>query len=339
MTRRFELESPVVLVFIALVAAGCSASTGDETDDMTQAPPPSAPPSALAATQPGLGMKGIGSVGASTTTTDKMSDPTKTTDPVKIDRRSPTVDAKPTSDAVSYADAELLFSEKRFEEAVTLFTVYTEQRPDNPWGHYMRGLSSWKAGDAGQAEEAFSVALLIDPAHVKSLVNLSRVLIEQRRPDEAFERLAVAREIEPTSAVIHRLLGRAHSAQGNTEDAIAAYRRAIVLDDHDAWSMNNLGVLLLELGRAGEAVPPLARAVELRDDLPMLHNNLGMALEHTGRLAAAADAYDAALIADPTHEKAQLNYAHRAGEEGVAVRSVRPAGNRRPVRREHTDLE
>ena len=72
--------------------------------------------------------------------------------------------------------------------------------------------------------------------------------------------------------------------------------------------MNNLGLLLLELGRAEEAVPPLARAVELREDLPIFHNNLGMALEHSGQFVAAADAYDLALIVDPTHEKALVNY-------------------------------
>ena len=53
----------------------------------------------------------------------------------------------------------------------------------------MLGLSAWKSGDLAKSESAFEVALRIDPKHVKSYVNLSRVLIEQKRLDEAIEQV------------------------------------------------------------------------------------------------------------------------------------------------------
>ena len=90
---------------------------------------------------------------------------------------------------------------------------------------------------------------------------------------------------------MHRLLGRTYHAQRKTDEAVAAYRQAIDLDERDAWSMNNLGLLLLETRRADEALPLLTSAVELRKNVPEFHNNLGMALEHTGRFRAAATAY------------------------------------------------
>ncbi len=108
---------------------------------------------------------------------------------------------------------------------------------------------------------------------------------------------------------MHRLLGRAFHAQGKTDDAMDAYRRAIELDEKDVWSMNNLGLLLLETKHADEALPFLARAVELRKDVAMFHNNLGMALEHTGRFGAAAKAYGDAVTADPGYDKAKQNLA------------------------------
>ena len=73
--------------------------------------------------------------------------------------------------------------------------------------------------------------------------------------------------------------------------------------------MNNLGLLLLDQGRAGDALPLLARAVTLGKDVAAFHNNLGMALEHTGRFSAAAAEYTGALTADPAYEKAKLNLA------------------------------
>lgn len=210
---------------------------------------------------------------------------------------------------VSFADAETAYTSRNYTEASRLFAVYTEQHPSNAWGHFMHGLSAWKGGDLGVAETAFEEALRLDPDHVKSLVNLSRVLLDGNRPEAALERLARVGELEPDSNVVHRLLGRAYAAQGKVDEAIDAYRRAIELDGEDGWAMNNLGLLFLEQGRAEDALPLLSRAAELGKDVALFHNNLGMALEHTGRFKAAAEAYSGALAADAGYEKARLNLA------------------------------
>jgi Flp pilus assembly protein TadD len=210
---------------------------------------------------------------------------------------------------VSFADADAAYQAKNYGDAARLFEQYTDRRPTNAWGHFMLGLSAWKAGDLMKAEDAFEEALTIDPNHVKSLVNLSRVLIDQRRFDEALVRLTHAGEVDPSSVDVQRLLGRVYAAEHKTDEAVNAYRRAMALDARDAWSMNNLGLLLLEQGRAEAALPSLARAVELRRDEPAFHNNLGMALEHTGRFTAAAAAYRDALDSDPGYAKARQNLA------------------------------
>jgi superkiller protein 3 len=210
---------------------------------------------------------------------------------------------------VSFADADAAYRAKNYSEATRLFDAYTEGRPNNAWGHFMLGLSAWKAGDLMKAEGAFDEALKIDPNHVKSLLNMSRVLIEQRRFDEALVRLTHAADVDPGSVDVQRLLGRIYAAEHKTDEAVNAYRRAIALDAQDAWSMNNLGLLFLEQDRPEEALPLLCRAVQLRKDEAAFHNNLGMALEHTGRFLAAADAYRNALSADAGYGKAKQNLA------------------------------
>jgi len=209
----------------------------------------------------------------------------------------------------SFADGEAAYRARKYADATAIFEGYTERRPANPWGHYMLGLSAWKSGDLSKSEQAFEKALSIDPHHVKSLVNLSRVFIDQKRHDEAVDRLTRASEIEPESAEVFRLLGRTYHSLRKTDEAVDAYRHAIDLNERDAWSMNNLGLLLLETKRADEALPLLTSAVELRKDVPEFHNNLGMALEHAGRFRAAATAYGDALTIDPRYEKAKQNLA------------------------------
>lgn len=208
---------------------------------------------------------------------------------------------------VSFADGEAAYQSKNYGEATKLFEQYIERRPDNPWGHYMLGLSAWKSGDLVKSEQSFETALRIDPLHMKSLVNLSRVLIEQKRYDDAIVKLTMAGEVDPESATVPRLMARAHSAKGDFEQAVDAYRRAIALDGSDAWSMNNLGLLYLEHGFVEDALPYLAKAVQMKESVAAFHNNLGMALEHQGRFLAAATAYEGALTVDPGYTKAKQN--------------------------------
>jgi tetratricopeptide (TPR) repeat protein len=210
---------------------------------------------------------------------------------------------------VTFADGEAAYQARKYGDATAIFERYTVQRPKNAWGHYMLGLSAWKSGDPKKAEQAFEAALSIDPNHVKSLVNQSRVFIEQKRHDDAIDRLTRAADIEPESVVVYRLLGRTHHVQGQTDEAVKAYARAIELNELDAWSMNNLGLVYLETQRAGEAAQWFAKAAELKQDVAAFHNNLGMALEHTGRFRAAATAYNGALAADPGYVKAKQNLA------------------------------
>jgi tetratricopeptide (TPR) repeat protein len=210
---------------------------------------------------------------------------------------------------VSFADGEAAYHAKEYGDAAAIFERYIVQRPKNPWGHYMLGLSAWKSGDLAKAESAFEQALALDPHHMKSLVNLSRVFIDGKKHDEAIDRLTRAADVDPESVEVHRLLGRTYRAQGRTDEAIAAYQRAIEVNELDVWSMNNLGLLLLETKRPDEALPLFSKAVERRSDVAAFHNNLGMALEHTGRFLAAATSYKEALVADPGYANAKKNLA------------------------------
>ena len=208
---------------------------------------------------------------------------------------------------VTYDDAEAAYTAGRYNDAVVMFSAYTDRKPENVWGEYMLGLSSWKAGDPERAVEAFDRALTIDSTHQKSLLNSSRVLIELKRPEEALDRIASVLAADSLHNEALRLQARAYHNQGDTEAAIKGYLSALRADERDVWSLNNLGLIYLEMGDAERALPPLARAVELRDNAPVFRNNLGIALERTGHPAAARDQYQAALEVDSTYKKAAVS--------------------------------
>jgi tetratricopeptide (TPR) repeat protein len=273
MARIYDTFTAATLVLVAAAAVGCS--EGDKPRN-----------GKAVATKPTEVAKPFG-----TTELDSAPAPVVATGPV------------------TFADGEAAYQARNYVEAERIFAQYTEQRPENAWGHFMLGLSAWKGGDLAKAEKAFEASLTIDPNHVKSLVNLSRVLLDEKRADDAVARLMQAGDLDPGSADVHRLLGRAYQAQGKTEDAVLAYKRAIEFNPDDTWAMNNLGLLLVEQGKAADAVPLLTRATELGKGVAVFHNNLGMALEHAGQFGAAVKAYGGALEADPGYEKAKRNLA------------------------------
>ena len=266
-----------------------------------------------------------GKDGPETVSNDVVQTPVSSTPVVPASTTTPVKDTAPAVPAVvSYDDAEAVFKAGNYAEAKALFAGYAESKPDNPWGWYMLGLASWKSGDLTGADRAFDHALERDPKHVKSLLNSARVLIELGRSTEALERISSARTLDSTSTEALRLLARAHHAKGDTESAVKTYRQALVIDERDVWSMNNLGVLYIEQNDAQSAVAPLARAVQLKPTSPVFQNNLGMALELTGHLAEAKVAYENALKADSSFAKAERN-AKRLGE--MTIDPTAPAIN------------
>ena len=169
-------------------------------------------------------------------------------------------------------------------------------------------------GFAERAVTAFETSLAKDSTHYKSLVNLSRVLLETGKAEEGLGRAERAVQIDSANAEGWRLVGRAQTELGRTDEAVNAYRRALALNDQDSWSMNNLGMIYLQAGRYSEALPPLARATELAPERAVFQNNLGLVLERLGQVTAAEVAYRAAVAADTTHAKAIQSLARIEGQ-------------------------
>jgi tetratricopeptide (TPR) repeat protein len=208
---------------------------------------------------------------------------------------------------VTYSDAEIVYRKGDYKQASELFEAYTLRKPENVWGHYMLGISAWKAGNHEKAEGALRKTIELDPNHGKGFVNLARVLLEQNRPAAALDYAEQGVELTPESVDAWRVLANARSDLGVVDDAVEAYRRALTLDEEDTWSMNNLGLLMIRKGRYEEALPPLARAVQLKPGSVTFQNNLGIALERSGYLTAAAETFRAVLALSPEHAKAKTS--------------------------------
>jgi len=96
----------------------------------------------------------------------------------------------------------------------------------------------------------------------------------------------------------HVNLGSALDAAGQSDEAMREFAAAIRLRPTPE-AYNDLGVLLLRLGRPAEAAAALRQGIALRADISVLHANLGFALQRLNDPAGAAAELAEAHRLDP----------------------------------------
>lgn len=101
-------------------------------------------------------------------------------------------------------------------------------------------------------------------------------------------------------------LGTFLAGRGRGDDAVACYRRALMLRPGYALALNNLGLALRRLGRLNEAVAAHCRVVAIDPGYADGHEGLAAALAEAGQ-TEAADRYRQALSLAPDHVEALVN--------------------------------
>ncbi len=101
--------------------------------------------------------------------------------------------------------------------------------------------------------------------------------------------------------------GNEFRKQGEYENAIRWYRKALDLNPDNAPAHNNWGTCLLHLGKLEEAKAHFARAIALRPDLPEAHCDMGIVLRRENKLREAAESFREALRLKPHFFLAQLH--------------------------------
>jgi protein O-GlcNAc transferase len=101
---------------------------------------------------------------------------------------------------------------------------------------------------------------------------------------------------------IQRLFEEAlrHHHAGDLSQAEIVYRKALALKPDYAEANNNLGIVLMLLGRSDEAIAAFQAAVQANPNYAGSLSNLGNLLKDSGRLDEALNCFDRAIAADPT---------------------------------------
>jgi len=188
--------------------------------------------------------------------------------------------------------------------------VKAGNRSSDEMGHlWVQVLPKGGASDRIVLQEALMRSRLGKyPNEFSSHFNLASVLQTQDRLPEAIEHYQAALSIRPDALALNSL-GTAWQAVDRIREAAECYQKAIGLRPDYADAHYNLGLLLLQAGRAAAAVTHFEQVLRARPSDADAHNDLGSALFMEGRVKEAAIEFRAALRLNPGHQNARDNLA------------------------------
>jgi TolB-like protein/Tfp pilus assembly protein PilF len=147
-------------------------------------------------------------------------------------------------------------------ESVTEFESAIELNPNYATAHHWYGrLTLVMIGQLDRAMTEAKRAYELDPISPIIHADLGGVSLAAKRYDEAIEGLRATLEIDPGFYWAHRWLGMALELKGDTEGAIAEYKRAFELNDEPA-TLAFITHAEASLGRQDEARRLLAQLTE-----------------------------------------------------------------------------
>jgi TolB-like protein/Tfp pilus assembly protein PilF len=146
-------------------------------------------------------------------------------------------------------------SAKEFERAIELNPNYATAH------HWYGRLTLIMIGQLDHAMSEARRAYELDPVSAIIHADLGGVNLAARRYDEAIQQLRATVEMDPDFYWAHRWLGMALEAKGDTEAAIAEYKRAFELNDELA-TLAFIAHAYARIGRQSEARELLAPLTE-----------------------------------------------------------------------------
>lgn len=161
-----------------------------------------------------------------------------------------------------------------------------------------------QAGCWRDSESLWNHALACTQNNEVANDNLGTALLENGQADEAIAHFRKALEIQPDDALTATHLGMALAQQGQSSEAFTTFQNALAKHPRDAIVLYDYGIALLHYGQFDQASEQLAQALEIQSDYaPNLHQ-LGNTMLHRGQAGQAAVVFQTILKVYPEDPEA-----------------------------------
>ncbi len=186
----------------------------------------------------------------------------------------------------------------RLSEALNAYDAALRILPEDPAIAHDLARLAQRLGHLDIAEKLLLKFLSVEPGHVEGTNNLACVLRDQKRYDEAIDRLRELIAIEPESPTLWNTIGTVLSDQGRMGESLPFFDEALRLDETFAKARYNRANALHPLGEPERALADLDQALpgaETPYERAMMRMARAMLLMGMGRLKEGFDEYEVRL--------------------------------------------
>ncbi len=265
-------------------------------------------------------------------------------------------------DPARIALGQVLLSQQKYSDAVSVLLEYVRHQPKDAQGFYLLGLAYQGLKQSDAAVGALQHAVVLDPRDPAIRFNLGMLLASTGQIDAAIQQLEAAERLNPADPETHNALAllleksgykeRArvervkvnalkssdekeaaiaslydeashHLAAGKATAAAEDYRRALQLNPRDPKLHFNLSLALDKMGDFSSERKELERTLQLDPGVAVAQNQLGLLALRDGQPEEAERCFTKALAIDPKFAEAQSSLGVLYSQQGASKERTR----------------
>jgi Flp pilus assembly protein TadD len=163
------------------------------------------------------------------------------------------------------------------------------------------------SGDAAGALASSEKAVQINPNDPVAAMAYTRAIVSSGDPAKAIAKWQQWTQDHPNDAQGFTILGTLQETQGQRDQAMASYKKALQINPEQPISANNLSYLMIETGQNIDVALSLAQvARRAMPDSPSTADTLAWVYYHKGNYTSARDLLEDAVKSNPND--AALHY-------------------------------
>jgi Flp pilus assembly protein TadD len=218
----------------------------------------------------------------------------------------------------------------RTDESIAAYRKSVDAKPDVFESNLNLGLMLARANNP-EAEQFLRAATALKPTdhleegQARAWLALAH-LLENKKPDDAFQAYRKASELTPKDPEPHLSAGLLHERRKEFSDAEGEYKQVMTLDPHSTEAAIGLTNIYMKSARLGDAEPLLRRLATERSEDAGIHLQLGRVLAAQNKKDDAIAEFQAALKLAPADRDAQREIADfyaSAGKNDLAESAYR----------------
>ncbi len=214
----------------------------------------------------------------------------------------------------NYLSLGFVFYERGyFDQAEQFFGQAWKEDPNSAEALYGLGSAYLQRQKTEEARDCFQRALKLHATYPGTLPNcwnnLGILAAREGNYDQAIESFQRALQIDPQHSSALQNLGSAYRQKKQWPEAEGALERALALNPDDPEANYSLGMVYAQQNDTDRAYEYLQKAIALRPAYPEALNNLGILYLRTRRPAQATQSFEQCIRLAPEYDQAYLNLA------------------------------